>query len=80
MNDVAPKDLLKQYKYRQRESTFSSSNTGILIDWINSQPNIHSAFMLEVRGKRNPENFRDLFRNKPEDIQPVAAELGSGFR
>jgi len=80
MNRVTPTNVMKKYKYRERDNNFSSSNTGIAVDWINEQPNIDHSFMLEVRGKRNPLNFRDLFLNPPSDIEPVATEVEAGLQ
>ena len=36
--------------------------------------------MIEVRGKRFPNNFRDLFNNARTDIVPIAREIEAGLR
>lgn len=80
LNHFSMMDATSRYKYRPRERTFSKSNTGIFVDWVQSlesevAPSSLKAFIIELRGRREARDFKQLFKNNKEDIPIVSQEL-----
>jgi len=57
--------------FRERSDVIDKSNTGIAIDWMELYGNIRAAFVVEVPGKENSAEFKDLFKNPATDIMPT---------
>mmetsp|Transcript_3828 Transcript_3828/g.7406 ORF Transcript_3828/g.7406 Transcript_3828/m.7406 type:complete len:462 (+) Transcript_3828:119-1504(+) len=62
-------------EYRERSRIYDAHNTGVAVDWMASRPNVLGAFMLEIAGKHDPSDFKDLFKNPKSDIAPQSRVL-----
>ena len=65
----------EQYGFRERETEFSKTNSGISVDWIYGESGVGLALIVETRGNEKDRKLDGIFDVDPEQIPKIGAEV-----
>lgn len=77
--DSLCKEMNSEYPCKNREKSFSESNTGIFIDWVFNEVQVPYSFIVETKGNKD-RHMDKIFTVEPTEIKTIGSSVNSIFQ